>query len=195
MAQGHSGHPLQRKTPPLWSFPGRGLSRTDGMGADASETRRETVTASAYMGLTGRRRCFTMCGPHPPRAETWVVRSSLAHLSLKCGRVCRWRPMHAISSGLLDFHSCVARARAGAEVGPSPWPASMVPQFMAKTSVVPKKRRGPAPTGKGLQVGERWHPSELSAIDAWIASSGDKTLTRAHAIRRLVAIGLRAKAK
>jgi hypothetical protein len=63
---------------------------------------------------------------------------------------------------------------------------------MAKTRVVPKKRRGPAPTGKGVQVGERWHPSELAAIDAWIAASSDKTLTRAHAIRRLVALGLRA---
>jgi hypothetical protein len=69
----------------------------------------------------------------------------------------------------------------------------MVPWFMAKTGVVPKKKRGPAPTGKGLQVGERWHPSELAAIDAWIASSSDKTLTRAHAIRRLVALGLKAK--
>lgn len=64
---------------------------------------------------------------------------------------------------------------------------------MAKTNVVPKKRRGPPPTGKGIQVGERWHPSELAAIDAWIASSRDKTLTRAHAIRRLVAIGLSIK--
>ncbi len=69
----------------------------------------------------------------------------------------------------------------------------MVPRFMAKTSVVPKKRRGPAPTGKGVQVGERWHPNELAAIDAWIASSPDKALTRAHAIRRLVALGLKAK--
>jgi hypothetical protein len=66
---------------------------------------------------------------------------------------------------------------------------------MAKTSVVPKKRRGPPPTGKGIQVGERWHPSELAAIDAWIAASNDKTLTRAHAIRRLVALGLRVKTR
>jgi hypothetical protein len=66
---------------------------------------------------------------------------------------------------------------------------------MAKTSVAPKKKRGPAPTGKGVQVGERWHPSELAAIDAWIAASSDKTLTRAHAIRRLVALGLKAKGK
>jgi hypothetical protein len=82
-----------------------------------------------------------------------------------------------------------------AEVTVSPRLASMVPRFMAKTSVVPKKKRGPAPTGKGVQVGERWHPSELAAIDAWIAASSDKTLTRAHAIRRLVALGLKAKGK
>jgi hypothetical protein len=66
---------------------------------------------------------------------------------------------------------------------------------MAKTGVISKKKRGPPPTGRGLQVGERWHPAELAAIDAWIASSSDKTLTRAHAIRRLVALGLKAKAK
>jgi hypothetical protein len=71
----------------------------------------------------------------------------------------------------------------------------MVPWFMAKTGLASKKKRGPPPTGKGAQVGERWHPSELAAIDAWIASSSDKTLTRAHAIRRLVALGLKAKAK
>jgi hypothetical protein len=82
-----------------------------------------------------------------------------------------------------------------AEVGASPRLVSVVPWFMAKTSVVPKKKRGPAPTGKGVQVGERWHPSELAAIDAWIAASADKTLTRAHAIRRLVALGLKAKRK
>ena len=75
----------------------------------------------------------------------------------------------------------------------SPGLASMVPEFMAKKIVAPKKKRGPAPTGQGVQVGERWHPSELAAIDAWIASSNDKTITRAHAIRRLVALGLKVK--
>jgi hypothetical protein len=102
--------------------------------------------------------------------------------------------MHAVSRGHW-IRVLVARVRAGAEVSPSPRPAYVVPWFMAKASVVPKKRRGPPPTGKGTQVGERWHPSELAAIDAWIASSTDKTLTRAHAIRRLVALGLRAKVK
>jgi len=60
-----------------------------------------------------------------------------------------------------------------------------------KKALVPKKkRRGPAPTGKGVQIGERWHPNELAAIDDWIAGSNDPGLTRAHAVRRLVALGL-----
>jgi hypothetical protein len=98
-----------------------------------------------------------------------------------------------LSAWIIGFRSLMVRVRAGAEDPPSPRLASMVPRFMAKTSVVPKKKRGPAPTGKGVQVGERWHPNELAAIDAWIASSPDKTLTRAHAIRRLVSLGLKAK--
>jgi hypothetical protein len=100
-----------------------------------------------------------------------------------------------LSAWVIMEGSFVARVRAGAEADTSPRLAYMVPRFMAKTSVVPRKRRGPPPTGKGVQVGERWHPSELAAIDAWIAASNDKTLTRAHAIRRLVALGLRVKTR
>ena len=60
--------------------------------------------------------------------------------------------------------------------------------------VTTKKKRGrPATTGRGTQVGERWQPTELAAIDARIASSPDRKITRAHAIRRLVALGLRVK--
>jgi hypothetical protein len=66
----------------------------------------------------------------------------------------------------------------------------MLPWFMTKTPVVTKKKRGPAPTGQGLQIGERWHPPEIGAIDAWIKSQGGN-LTRGHAIRRLVALGLK----
>jgi hypothetical protein len=61
--------------------------------------------------------------------------------------------------------------------------------------VTARKKRGRPATGSGLQIGERWHPHEIEAIDAWIASSSDKTITRAHAIRRLVALGLKAKGK
>ena len=100
-----------------------------------------------------------------------------------------------LSAWVIGCASFMAWVRAGAEVLASPRLVSVVPRFMAKTSVVPKKKRGPAPTGKGVQVGERWHPSELAAIDAWISASADKILTRAHAIRRLVALGLKVKGK
>jgi hypothetical protein len=61
--------------------------------------------------------------------------------------------------------------------------------------VTTKKRRGrPASTGKGTQIGERWHETELAAIDKWIASHGEE-MTRGHAIRRLVELGLKAKGK
>jgi hypothetical protein len=61
--------------------------------------------------------------------------------------------------------------------------------------VTTKKARGrPPTTGKGIQVGERWHTHEVAAIDAWIRSTGLE-MTRGQAIRRLVEIGLKAKAK
>jgi hypothetical protein len=63
---------------------------------------------------------------------------------------------------------------------------------MAKTTMVTKKKRGPPATGQGLQIGERWHPPEVAAIDKWIASTGEQ-MTRAQAVRRLVELGLQAK--
>ena len=33
-------------------------------------------------------------------------------------------------------------------------------------------------SGRGTQIGERWHPAELAAIDAWVSSSADNTITR-----------------
>ena len=63
---------------------------------------------------------------------------------------------------------------------------------MAKTRVVPKKKRGPAPSGKGVQIGARWQPDELAAIDQWRRSEQDLP-SRAEAIRRLVGLGLKAK--
>jgi hypothetical protein len=43
-----------------------------------------------------------------------------------------------------------------------------------------------------MQVGERWHPPELAAIDKWISATGEK-MTRGQAIRRLVELGLKMK--
>jgi hypothetical protein len=79
-----------------------------------------------------------------------------------------------------------------AEATTSPRLAFMLPWFMAKTTLVTKKKRGPPATGHGLQIGERWHPPEIAAIDKWIASQGEE-MTRGQAIRRLVELGLKAK--
>jgi hypothetical protein len=54
-----------------------------------------------------------------------------------------------------------------------------------------KKKRGPAPTGKGTQIGARWQPPVLAAIDAWRIAQEDQP-ERGEAIRRLVERGLAA---
>ena len=64
---------------------------------------------------------------------------------------------------------------------------------MGKQTVLAKKKRGPAPTGKGVQVVVRMQPAPLSDLDGWAASQNDKP-TRAEAIRRLVELGLKVKA-
>jgi hypothetical protein len=57
--------------------------------------------------------------------------------------------------------------------------------FMAKQTVQPKKKRGPAPTGKGTPVQVRLQPSHLKALDAWIAQQ-NAPLTRPEAIRAMM---------
>jgi hypothetical protein len=51
---------------------------------------------------------------------------------------------------------------------------------VTRNSCLSRKRDGgrPPTTGRGTQIGERWHPAELAAIDAWVASSADNTITR-----------------
>jgi hypothetical protein len=51
--------------------------------------------------------------------------------------------------------------------------------------VLAKKRRGPAPTGKGVQVVVRMQPGQLSALDEWI-SKQEKAYTRPEAVRGMV---------
>ena len=57
-----------------------------------------------------------------------------------------------------------------------------------------RKRRGPAPTGKGLPVMVRLQPDQLAAVDAWIAAqpldAKGKPISRPEAIRALAALGL-----
>ena len=63
---------------------------------------------------------------------------------------------------------------------------------MAKKIVLAKKRRGPVPTGKGVQVVVRLQPDQLKALDAWIAIQ-DASLTRPEAMRAMLAIGTKAE--
>ena len=56
---------------------------------------------------------------------------------------------------------------------------------MAEQTVITKKRRGPAPTGKGTLIGVRLQPSQLDALDTWIAKQ-DAPLTRPEAIRAMM---------
>src|SRR5258707_4237692 len=65
---------------------------------------------------------------------------------------------------------------------------------MGKRTVLAKKRRGPAPTGKGVQVVVRLQPDPLRALDGWATKQNDHP-TRAEAIRRLVELGLTVKIK
>ena len=60
---------------------------------------------------------------------------------------------------------------------------------MAKQTVLAKKKRGPAPTGKGTQVVVRLQPDPLAALDVWVGKQKDKP-TRAEAIRRMVLVEL-----
>jgi hypothetical protein len=56
---------------------------------------------------------------------------------------------------------------------------------MAKQTVITKKRRGPAPTGKGTLIGVRLQPAQLVALDAWIGQQSSP-LTRPEAIRAMM---------
>lgn len=66
----------------------------------------------------------------------------------------------------------------------------------SQETVTTKKKRGPAPTGKGEPVGVRLHRDLLGALDSWIASQSDPKPTRPEAIRiflRTALLGSEAK--
>jgi hypothetical protein len=60
-------------------------------------------------------------------------------------------------------------------------------------TLLAKKRRGPAPTGKGTQIVVRMHADQLDPLDAWIEAQPEPQLSRPEAIRRLVEEALEAK--
>jgi hypothetical protein len=58
---------------------------------------------------------------------------------------------------------------------------------MARQSVITrKKKRGPAPTGKGVLIGVRLQPPALAALDALIADRPDPKPSRPEAIREML---------
>jgi hypothetical protein len=63
---------------------------------------------------------------------------------------------------------------------------------MKNTTVIPRKRPGPAPTGKGQPVVVRMQPASLAILDHWIEKQKEP-YTRPEAIRRLVELGLEVK--
>lgn len=65
---------------------------------------------------------------------------------------------------------------------------------MASQSVLSQKKRGPAPTGKGMLIGVRLQPSDLTSLDKWIQEH-DPTLSRPEALRRLMQAGLASPAR
>jgi hypothetical protein len=65
---------------------------------------------------------------------------------------------------------------------------------MTKTSVVPKKKRGPAPTGKGTQIQVRLQPAQLGALDAYIAKQ-NAPHSRPEAIRAILDLVLHVHSK
>jgi hypothetical protein len=56
------------------------------------------------------------------------------------------------------------------------------------------KKRGRPATGQGITLGVRCHPPLLSRIDEWRRVQADIP-NRAEAIRRLVELGLKTKAR
>jgi hypothetical protein len=60
---------------------------------------------------------------------------------------------------------------------------------MKKQSLISQKRKGPAPTGKGIPILVRIQPDKLAALDDYIAKQPDEP-SRPEAIRRVLAEAL-----
>ncbi len=57
--------------------------------------------------------------------------------------------------------------------------------FMRRQSLAPKKKRGPPPTGQGVQIQVRIQPDQVAELDRWIAAQTNQP-SRPEAIRRIV---------
>ena len=57
--------------------------------------------------------------------------------------------------------------------------------MVSQETVITKKRRGPAPTGKGQLIGVRLQPDDLDLLDLWIQAT-EPGLSRPEALRRIL---------
>ncbi len=80
----------------------------------------------------------------------------------------------------------VVRAGVGATTFPSARYRAITVRMWMQETLLAKKRRGPAPTGKGTQIVVRMHPDQLGPLDAWIEAQPEPKPTRPEAIRRIV---------
>ncbi len=69
------------------------------------------------------------------------------------------------------------------------WYHEQMSKLIRGTKNKQKKVGRPVTTGKGMQIGMRWHKPLLGTIDRWAAGQDDKP-GRPEAIRRLVQLGL-----
>jgi hypothetical protein len=117
----------------------------------------------------------------PSRFQSGWRRRSLDGLQtcLRVACYARYQP------GSLDLFPSWLGLEPGRKVTLPPGFLAWYHSFMAKQTVQPKKRRGPVPTGKGLPVQVRLQPSQLAALDAWIAKRA-APLTRPEAIRAMM---------
>lgn len=58
--------------------------------------------------------------------------------------------------------------------------------LMTSQPLLPRKRRGPLPTGQGFVVGVRIHPELLRELDHWMAAQPQQYANRSEAIRSIL---------
>ncbi|KAB7645545.1 hypothetical protein F3168_12045 [Polymorphobacter fuscus] len=56
---------------------------------------------------------------------------------------------------------------------------------MTEQETLLARKRGPKPTGKGVQVVVRLQPAQLAALDLWAAAQADSP-SRPEAVRRII---------
>ena len=56
----------------------------------------------------------------------------------------------------------------------------------SEAAIMKQKKRGPAPTGKGMPVLVRMQPLLLTALDSWAAEQGNPGMSRPETVRQVL---------